>query len=477
MDEVPRLVPAVGVKKSRGNARVRRAYGLFFRFRIDASNATRKEASRRLVREKDRLARRRRFQSRRGGDGRTARLWCLGIDEIPADPELGSRDARGETQRVPSIRLEPKRGHERERTPRPHLRPRRLSRGDVRVVAEGAEVGDAQPRRVRPRGATPRASNTVESRAGRAPRSRRRGAGRGRRRRRLRRGGARADGAMTARAPARARAASTTPRDRDCGVCGATPRVLSRGLKLAPRIASFGAQQRARGDGGFEPKTTKDQGGGVRCHTASPARAYRALPTRPSRRSSCRGGSPSGSTVEATRARQSRSRRSVRSARSSTRRDDFHGHPQPKPARRWSPRLRSSPRQSARPRTPRPPPGGARASAASTPPSADAMASIAHHETANGEKPAPTLAGAREPLKGAAAAPPPRPPLPRLPSATRPRMRRRTRRAPIRAGTTRGFRPRRRMRSVVKRRPRIGPPTRRDATPTARIARPTTRTA
>ena len=36
---------------------------------------------------------------------------------------------------------------------------------------------------------------------------------------------------------------------------------------------------------------------------------------------------------------------------------------------------------------------------------ADAMASNAHHETANGEKPAPTLAGAREPLKGAAAAP------------------------------------------------------------------------
>ena len=36
---------------------------------------------------------------------------------------------------------------------------------------------------------------------------------------------------------------------------------------------------------------------------------------------------------------------------------------------------------------------------------ADAMASIAHHETSNGEKPAPTLAGAREPLKGAAAAP------------------------------------------------------------------------
>ena len=36
---------------------------------------------------------------------------------------------------------------------------------------------------------------------------------------------------------------------------------------------------------------------------------------------------------------------------------------------------------------------------------ADAMASIAHHETANGEKPAPTLAGAREPLKGVTAAP------------------------------------------------------------------------
>ena len=296
-------------------------------------------------------------------------------------------------------------------------------------------------------------------------------------------GGARAGvEGLGARAPARARAASTTPRDRDCGVCGATPRVLSRGLKLAPRIASFGAQQRARGDGGFRTENDeRPRRWGPLSHRVARARVSRASDPDPRDARAVAAGRRPGrrSRPLARGSRASRPRfGSVRAFVDSPRRfnmSTLSRNPRvalEPSAEEFAAAERAAAHAAAAAEA------AARASAAfDAAVHADAMASIAHHETSNGEKPAPTLAGAREPKVRRGARRPPRPPRPRLPSATRPRMRRRTRRAPIRAGTTRGFRPRRRMRSVVKRRPRIGPPTRRDATPTARIARPTTRTA